>query len=204
MVLSDNDIRELAHAEMPLIEPFDEEFLQGASYDLSMTNVISAFRQHVRTINLADKEHIDLVYEQIDISEKGYVLNPGEYILVQVKEKICVPVNMVAHIRPRTRFTRLGILVSAQHCNPGYVGTLSLGIYNASPNAVMLVPDLHIAQIVFEKLASEPSKEKQYQNKKNAAYMNEDDIRGSAFEADELSPAAKRLYENILRQLTEE
>lgn len=203
MILSDNDVRKLVHTETPLIEPFDEGCLQGASYDLSMANKILAFRKHARTINLADQENIDSAYEQIDISERGYILNPGEYILVMVKEKVSIPVNMVAHIRPRTRFTRLGILLSAQHCNPGYTGVLSLGMYNASPNAIILVPDLHIAQIVFERLESKPSKEKQYQNKKNAAYMNEDGLRGSDFKTEELSPAAKRLYENVLKQITE-
>lgn len=202
MILSDRDIRGLNQTDKALIEPFCEENLQGASYDLCMSSHISVFKKQVKTISLADQKSIDSIYEQREISNKGYILQPGEYVLVAVSEKIAVPVNMVAHIRPRTKFTRMGILVFAQHCNPGYVGKLSLGIYNASPNAVILVPGIHIAQVLFEELKSVPSEEKQYQNKQNAAYMDEDEFRGAIFGGEELSPAAQTVLKNIFKTVS--
>lgn len=62
---------------------------------------------------------------------------------------------MAAHIRPRTKFSRLGLMVSEQYCNPGYSGILQLGILNASPNAIILTPGLGIAQAVFEEIIFE-------------------------------------------------
>ena len=203
MVLSDNDIREYINSGTALITPCDEERLQGASYDLSMSNKIAVFKKQVRTIDLMDQSAIDGTYEEKELTSAGYVLDPGEYILATVVEEVKIPTNMIAHIRPRTRFTRLGVLVSAQHCNPGYAGILQLGIYNASPNAIILKPELRIAQIVFEELKSEPSDDKQYQNKTDSAYMDEHEFRGAFFGSQELSPSAKKLFNTILRNIGE-
>ena len=38
-------------------------------------------------------------------------------VLVSLCENICLPSNVTAHLRPKTRYTRLGLLVSDQHCN---------------------------------------------------------------------------------------
>lgn len=204
MILSDNDIRMLIMNEgVDLIKPFSEERLQAASYDLSMSNKIAVFKKQVRTIDLMCQSSVDSIYEQKEITPDGYVLNPNEYILVSVCEEINIPANLIAHIRPRTRFTRLGVCISAQHCNPGYSGILQLGIYNASPNAIILRPELRIAQIIFEELKSEPSADKQYQNKLNSAYMSEHEFRGAIFGEEELSTSARKLYDTILKDIGE-
>ena len=154
MILSDKDIRVLCtQPEHPLISPFDEFRLQGASYDVSMSDVIHVFKDDVRTISLTDQNTIDSLYKEVPIPDSSsFILKPMEYILVTLKETICIPSNMIAHIRPRTKFTRLGIIVSDQHCNPGYQGTLQIGLRNVSPNSIGLTADMPIAQIVFEEL----------------------------------------------------
>ena len=203
MILSDIDIRKHLGEHSSLVEPFCEDRLQGASYDLSISDKIAVFKKQVCTIDLADQSAIDGVYEQQTLSASGYVLNPGEYILVTVSEKLNIPINMVAHIRPRTRFTRLGVIVSAQHCNPGYSGVLQLGMFNASPNAIVIKPNLRVAQVVFEELTSPASSEKQYQNKHDAAYMGENEFRGAIFGDSELPPEAKAIFDEILKKIEE-
>lgn len=203
MILSDVDIRKCIENGTALIKPFCEERLQGASYDLSMSNKIAVFKKQVRTIDLSEQSVIDSIYEPKELTSSGYVLDPGEYVLVTVAEEINVPTNMVAHIRPRTRFTRLGIILSAQHCNAGYSGILKLGIYNASPNAIIIKPNLRIAQVVFEELKSEVSADKQYQNKPDAAYMDEHEFIGAVFGEHELPPEAKAIYDAMLKDIEE-
>ena len=197
MILSDIDIRKRVGGESALINPFCEERLRGASYDLSMSNKIAVFKKQVRTIQLENQSDIDSVYEQKELFSEGYTLEPGEYILVTIMEELSIPVNMVAYIRPRTKFSRLGLLVSTQHCNPGYSGILQLGVYNASPNAITLNSGLSIAQVVFEELKSVPSVEKQYQNQNDATYMNEHEFRGAIFGKNELSPEAQELFDEL-------
>ena len=202
MVLTDKEIRSLCiQTKTPLISPFDEEKLQGASYDVSMTGQISVFRKNIQTIQLLDQCTIDDLYQTRDISGDPYVLASQEYILVSLEERICVPKNMIAHIRPRTRFTRMGLLISSQHCNPTYEGTLQLGLLNASPNAIAIFPGLKIAQLLFEELSDTPTEEKLYKNKKNAAYQGETKFRGARFGATEFSGEARKLYDAMTGML---
>lgn len=201
MILSDNDIRSKIEAGIDLVTPFCEENLQAASYDLTMSNTISVGINTGNVIDLSDDKAVKNAYRVISISEKGYVIKPGEYILALLNEYIYIPVNMCAHIRPRTRFTRIGLIVDAQHCNPGYGGKLSIGIQNVSSNTIQLVPELKIAQIVFEELNSIPSEEKQYHNKKDAIYNNETTIREASFSENELSPNARKFYDELRKDI---
>lgn len=163
---------------VPLIEPFNEDQLEAASYDVKITNKITRFKNEFRKIKLQNQKNIDTCYETIDITN-GYDLRPGEYILVKLRETINMPNDLTAHIRPRTSLNKIGILLSAQNINPSYCGALSLGVYNASPYVIEIKPGLAIGQVIFEKLAGRPSQKRLYINKSSAKYQNEKDFVGS-------------------------
>lgn len=189
MILSDKEIRDLCKGnqneliEGSLISPFDETSLQSESYDLSIGDQIAVLRKEVRCIDITNQYDIDSIYDNHELPLSGYVISPKEYVLVSLKEKIELPETLTAHIRPRTRFTRLGLIVSDQHCNSTYAGTLNVGLFNSTDYAIKIFPGVKIAQIVFEELKSIPSSEKQYKNKPNAVYHNEESfIGGSAVE----------------------
>lgn len=205
MILSDNEIRKYAdQVDSPLITPFSEEQLQGASYDLSMSHYIAVMKRTGQVIDSSAADDVSKIYERKFIGESGYILAPGEFILVEVTEKISLPENLIAHIRPRTRFTRSGILIADQHCNPTYEGILQLGLYNLGSNAFLLKPGLQIAQMVFEELTSIPSKDKLYKNKANAAYMGEQEFRGAVYGEASWSEAGRQFYHDLLNSLGEE
>ena len=143
MVLSDKDIKVLCLAEPPLISDFIEENLQGASYDITMGHEIARFEKRNSFVDLS-QQSLDSVYKRETILSVGCTIKPYEYILVTVQEKITLPDNLIAHIRPRSRFTRMGLQVSAQHCNPTYSGKLQLGLFNASPNEIKIVPGIYV------------------------------------------------------------
>lgn len=217
MILTDKEIREYVQSNS-LIEGFKEESLQSESYDLTIGDVVSKFDSSFKILRLDQQEDIDSLYLESKLPDSGYLLGPHEYILVSIEEKINMPDNLTAHIRPRTKFTRLGLLISGQHCNSSYSGYLSLGLYNATPFAICIKPGLKIAQIVFEELRSIPSEQKQYDNKHNAAFQNEQAIQGSDFSKEpvrnltsagdllrdlESNPAAKNAYEILVKGLRE-
>lgn len=183
MILSDKDIRELCVNDEgdKLIVPFSETSLQSESYDLSIGETVSILKRGMNCIELNNQDMIDKMYETISIVEDGYILSPHEYILVSVKETISLPQNLTAHIRPRTKFTRLGLVLSSQHCNSTYSGNLQLGLYNCTNFPIKLVSNIKFAQIVFEELKSIPSQEKQYKNR-NATYQNERQFIGAKFD----------------------
>ena len=185
MILTDKEIRKLCmdtkakKNDKSLIFPFSEEALQSESYDLAIGTDIAVLKKEVKCISLYDQDDIDNMYEEIDLSIAGYTISPKEYLLVSLNEKINLPDNITAHIRPRTKFTRLGLLVSDQHCNSTYMGNLKIGLFNATDYAIKIYPGIRIAQMVFEELKSRPSEMKQYKNKKNAAYQNEEKFIGA-------------------------
>ena len=161
-----------------LIESFIKDNLQSASYDLTISNKINIFKNQSITLDLTDKMLIESLNEEVDITY-GYNLSPQEYIISTLNEKINMPKDLSAHIRPRTTFTRLGLILVAQHINPTYSGVLSLGLYNASPYVIKLIPNIVIGQIVFEQLSGEPIEEKLYRYNTNSKYHNESGLVGS-------------------------
>ncbi len=185
MILTDKQIRQLSlsntQENTQLIYPFSEDALQSESYDLSIDNKIAILKKEIRCIELDNQQMIDNMYEERTLLPNGYIVSPKEYILVYLKEKITLPDTLTAHIRPRTKFTRMGLLISDQHCNSTYSGYLKIGLFNATDYAIRVIPDLKIAQIVFEELKSRPSNEKLYKNKKDASYQNEIEFRGAKF-----------------------
>lgn len=193
MILTDLEIREKVK-EMNLIENFEEDNLQSESYDLRLGDEISILDRTPRIISVKNDKDLETLYETKKLDESGYSLIPGEYVLVKIKEKINLPDNLNAHIRPRTRFTRLGLIVSDQHCNSTYCGNLQVGIFNATNSTIQIFPDINICQIVFEELKSIPTPNKQYKNKKNAAYQNEEEFRGPKVDEKVLN----ELYKKIL------
>ena len=172
MILCDNSIRKLVK-EQSIIEPFNEEKLQSESYDVTIGEKITVMKKEIHCIDLLNQSSIDTIYDEINLDKSGYVISPKEYLLISLKEKITVPEGITAHIRNKTRFVRLGLLIADQHCNSTYSGHLRLGVFNATDYPIKIYPGLSIAQIVFETLDGKPTEEKLYSNKTNARYQNE-------------------------------
>lgn len=182
MILSGNDIKKYIK-EKNILENYDLDNIHSSSYDFSLANTIIKFQKTNSVISLANVEQINNLYEIKNIKEKGYHLKANECILISLKEIIHLPNHLCAHIRPRTSISRLGLYVNFQHINPGYKGTLSLPIYNFSPNTYHLTPGLKLGQIVFEEL-SNVSEDLLYFNEKTPVYYQENGLQGSKIYAD--------------------
>ena len=145
--------------------------------------MITVFKKEVRCIDIAEQNEIDNIYQDVNILKEGYIVSPKEYILVSLEEAINLPDNVSAHIRPKTRYTRLGLIVSDQHCNSTYAGHLRIGLFNATDYPIRIRAGISIAQLIFDELSDVPSEEKQYRNKKDACYQNENgEFRGAKFD----------------------
>ena len=198
MVLSDKEIRELVKTGK-LIDGFKEDRLQAASYDVSAGFKVQRFKKHTKRISLISKESVDAVCEEVGI-QFGYDLAPGEYILLKLNERLNMPNNLVAHIRPRTTLTKLGLVISHQHLNPRFTGYIYLGLLNASPYTIEIRPNLIVGQIVFEQIASIPTEEKWYDKKTNAKYKDEDEFIGSKV-YDEIEAKVEEKYKKLIQEL---
>lgn len=182
MVLTDKKIRELVKKE-ELIVPFNESNLQSESYDVTIGTEITELSKEIHCIDISKQETVDNIYINIDISENGYIISPKQYLLVSLRETLKVPDDITVHLRPKTRYTRLGLLVTDQHCNSTYSGHLRIGLFNATEYPIHIYPGYTIAQLIFEELEEVPSSEKLYKNREDVHYQNENGaFRGAKFD----------------------
>lgn len=194
MILNGNTIKKLMEAKN-LIENANLENIRSSSYDLTATDEIISFKKKKEPISLIDAETLTTMYKTIKI-EKEYELQPNESILIPISDLFNMPDNICAHVRGRTSFNRLGLNISNQHINPGYKGKLNITLTNNSPNTYRLTPNMRIAQVVFEALDNNVSKDLLYYNEKNPMYQNEDGTRGSKIYADYIGKVVRHFKGN--------
>jgi len=118
-----------------LIEPFSEESLQPAGYDL----------------RVGDEAYIN--GKILDVKNLGtFVVPPKTYALVLTLERIRLPDDIMGDMKLRSSLAREGLIGSFAWVDPGWDGKLTLGLYNASDNPVELSYGERFVQIAFLRL----------------------------------------------------
>lgn len=158
-VLPDYYIKELCETpdrgNEPLVQPFDENQLQPASYDVRLGDEFIVFEPH-------DETHVDLEDPQVTTKRvkahgpNGFVLHPGEFVLGHTDEIICLPDNIVARIEGKSSVGRLGLIVhaTAGYIDPGFKGRITLEMTNLLRTPICLRPGRLIGQFSFQYLAA--------------------------------------------------
>lgn len=187
MILNDKEIRNRIinykdfGMDYQMIDPFSEKQLQGASYDLTIDNEIYTIRSVNNVVDVKDQSQLDSLYEKVHVDSDGFLLMPYSYILVTLRETIYIPPELTAHLRPKTRFIRAGVLVSGQHINPDSLCKLNLGVVNLTSNPIRMYSNMSIAQVVFENMSDVPSSDKLYEKKKGSHYAHDIEFIGAKF-----------------------
>ncbi len=83
---------------------------------------------------------------------KIFQLAPKKYYLCTTKEKLNMPLDLIAFILPRSTLFRSGVSLRTAVVDPGYIGVLTLGIKNETGHEFTLEKNSRIAQIVFSKV----------------------------------------------------
>ena len=142
-VLSDKDILERWEELFPYTDNLLaclQNRVQPASVDLMLNHV-------VKTID----------GEKFYLNEKSmYVLQPGEFILGSTVEYVNIPDDLVARVEGRSSIGRLGVMVhaTAGYIDPGFMGNITLELFNCSDKPFQLNFGDCLCQIVFETLSS--------------------------------------------------
>jgi dCTP deaminase len=154
MILSDKSIKEKLLSGEISIEPFSEEFLQPASYDLHLDKNILLF--NIEKHDVIDvKIPVDDLMIKIETNEQeGFLLKPGQFILANVVEITGVDARHVGRLEGKSSLARMGLIIhaTAGFLDPGNKLRLTLEMVNLSPLPIRIYPGMKIAQLAFEEL----------------------------------------------------
>ena len=102
-------------------------------------------RKGVKTQTLAEFNSKKRKQEEV-------VIKPGDYYLASTLEIINTPKDLMPLVFPRTSLFRAGLLLLNSKTDPGYRGTLTMGLKNLSDHEVTLQMGARICNIVFFKI----------------------------------------------------
>ena len=141
MILSDRDIEAAIQQGHIVIEPYDPDELQPASYDIRLGD-------QLRLPDAAGTSKL--------VTFEEYELKPQEFVLGTTVERIQVPDFLVGRIEGKSSLGRMGLSIhtTAGFIDPGFRGPLTLEIYNHSQVPITLRAGQHIGQLSFTQLTS--------------------------------------------------
>ena len=143
MILSDNEL--IANMET-FVGHTDESLVNPASIDIRVG----------KTFILEN----GIGMQNADLSIAYYILEPGEFVLLETLETLTVPTNYAMDLRLKSSIARQGINHAlAFWFDPGWHGVGTMEIFNQSRTMPFSITyGMRIAQIIVHELTSVPSK----------------------------------------------
>ena len=174
-MLSGSEIKELIKSKDVVITPYDESLVGPDSIDIRLGHEIMIAKNVADVIDSSKPVNF---WERKEVSEKGFILNPNQFILGITLEKIGLSNAISAQIEGRSSVGRLGIMV---HVTAGIIhagfgskdpSNITLEIYSVNPNPVLLKPGIKIAQLTFFNLNKRA--DVGYDQMKTSSYIGQD------------------------------
>ena len=135
------------------LESVKDEQIQPASIDLTLGDEF--------LYPTIDDDWIPAILGESDTYPKTklfktsrFCLYPGEFVLGTTEETIRVPRDLVGQIEGKSSLGRLGLLIhaTAGFIDPGFIGKITLEMYNLNKVPIVLVPGRYICQVSFVQL----------------------------------------------------
>lgn len=171
MYLSDKDIKNAVQKGEIVIQGFDEERLQPASYDILLGNKFLMSNTE-STVAIDPVNKIFPETKEIIIPDSGvFVLHPGISILGTSVDYFGSDKYLI-HLSGKSSLARLGLIIhnTAGIINPGHFLNITFELCNLNRLPIILRPQMRIGQILFSELSSSPKKD----YKSTGRYHNRD------------------------------
>jgi dUTP pyrophosphatase len=137
----------------------DEKNIEGAGVDLSIDRLFEISSKAL----LGKEKRILPKLREVD---PPFELEPGRYYLCITKEKINMPIDLIAFVLPRSTLFRSGASIRTAVVDPGFKGALTIGIKNEGEHKIEIEKHSRIAQIVFSHVKGAMPYEGKYQGGK--------------------------------------
>ncbi len=155
MILGRKAILELMRSGDIAIDPFEENALGPASYDIALSSKFRIFDRYDEFLDIRDDSFDPAVFgDVVDTEGDPIEILPGQLVLGMSVERITLSNRVMGWISGRSRFARAGLLVhvSSNLIQPGVSNHQILEIVNLAPRPIRLWPGVRIAQVVFEEV----------------------------------------------------
>jgi len=124
MILNTQQILEVYKSGDIVIDPFEEDQIQSATYDLRVGNQ-GATTSTKKIVN---------------IKETGYLLiQPGDFGVVTILEEIRLGPQYTGRIGLRSKYARKGLIATTgPQIDPGFHGRIIVGVTNLTPKPISI------------------------------------------------------------------
>lgn len=174
--------------------PFDRELQVGRdSVDLRIGRHGYKINCEYDFINTLDSE-IDKYFYDVEIPNDGYMIEPGETLIISTVERVKLTGNITGELTGRTRFSRMGLSVCTATKFQSYsdaVIVLQLTNHNKVP--LKIFPYQKLVQLVIHQVDGIP-------NEKRGNYYNELVLRKPIISDNELAGLSPEGKKAISRQ----
>lgn len=166
MILSHADLKRAWRARKIRFSPdISESQIAESSIDLRLGYDFTRLKPQTRPVRPASEGFDPGPVTQRQNYESSaspvFRLRPREFMLGFTLEEVDVPGWLAANVQGKSSLARAGLAVhiTAPHINPGFIGKITLEMYNHGPWDLELIPgkDL-VCQVIFYKLTSPVSK----------------------------------------------
>jgi len=144
MILTAQQISDTYRRGDILINPFEENQVQGATYDL----------------RVGEQGATTSTKKLVNIRETGYfLLQPGDFGVLTVLEEIRLGPQYAARFGLRSKYARKGLIATTgPQIDPGYHGRLIIGLTNLTPRPISLPYRDDLVSVEFHRLEEATTK----------------------------------------------
>jgi len=123
-MMTDAQIEAARVAKEIVLDPFDPQQLQPASYDIRLGKW--AFASSMK--------------DKLDLSQKGLlVIDPGEFAVIESRERVTLDSRTAGQLGLRSEYAQRGLLLlSGPQIDPGFQGVIVVRVVNLSPKPLAL------------------------------------------------------------------
>lgn len=178
----------------PNASPFDRDKQVGRdSIDLRIASTGYKIMCNYDFINTLDLE-VDKYFYDITLENDGYIIQPGETIIVNTVEKITLTGNIIGELTGRTRFARMGLSICSATKFQSYSDAIIvLQICNNNKVPLKIFPYQKLAQMVIHQVDGIP-------NEIRGKYHNEITLKKPIIDKEELAGLSAESKKTISRQ----
>lgn len=109
-------------------------------------SIIYKIKKKLGLIHINFNEPIEYNYKEADV----YILKPHSFVLTSTKEYLMVPYDTAAFVSGRSSIGRAGLFIeNAGWIDPGFEGTITLELYNATDFPIELKVGTRVGQIMY-------------------------------------------------------